>query len=142
VADWDTLPEQEATRIDLSWDPTHSVAWTYEDGTYRRFEGATPHEWIDQDGNQQQIAVDVLVVLQGERYTASGSSGSAVPATNTIGSGPAYVFSQGRVAEGTWSRSDITEPFALTDADGNALTVPAGRPWITIFPTQRPLSWQ
>ncbi|NQV08126.1 DUF3048 domain-containing protein [bacterium] len=142
IGAWDTLPDAEATEISFSWDPTHTNSWVYEDGVYRRFEGSSIHEWIDSDGNQQQIEADVIVVLQGEKYTASGSSGSAVPATNTVGTGPAYVFYQGRVAEGTWSRNDITEPFLLTGADGAALTVPPGMPWINVFPTQRPLSWQ
>lgn len=141
IGAWDELPDAEATRIEFSWDPTHTNSWVYEDGVYRRFEGSSAHEWLDQDGNQQQIAVDVIVVLQGEKYTASGSSGSAVPATNTVGSGAAQVFYQGRVAEGTWSRSDITEPFVLTDATGAPLLVPPGLPWINVFPSQRPITW-
>ena len=58
----------------------------------------------------------LIVVLVGHRYTAyppAGVSGSAVPATDSVGSGNAYILYNGTVQRGTWRRDDIGESFHL-----------------------------
>ena len=101
-------------------------------------------EWMDAEGAREQIAVDVLVVLAGTPYVAApgpGQGGSAVPATETTGSGWVMVFSEGRVIEGTWTRAGYAHPFVLADANGDPLTVPPGIPWISVFPATRTVTW-
>jgi hypothetical protein len=81
-------------------------------------------------------------VLTADAYTARPpGDGTAVPALETVGSGVAYVFAEGKVAEGEWSRRDITEPFTLTDASGQPLVVPPGRPWVAVFPNSETVTW-
>ena len=94
------------------------------------------------DGTPEQIAVDVLVILVGHRYTAyppAGVSGSAVPATDSVGSGNAYILYGGTVWRGTWRRDDIGESFQLVGDDGTTMTVPPGVPWVSLFPDSRTL---
>ena len=52
------------------------------------------------------------------------------------------MFAQGGVAGGTWERDAIDQPFLLRDADGEPLAVPAGIPWISVFPSNRSVSWE
>jgi hypothetical protein len=104
---------------------------------YLRFHGSSPHEWRAEDGTEGQVQADVLVVLVGEEYTAtppSGVVGTPVPATETVGSGDAYVFAYGRVWQGTWERDAFDEPFVLLNEDGTTAVVPPGVPWVSIFP--------
>ncbi|MDF1595018.1 MAG: DUF3048 domain-containing protein [Acidimicrobiia bacterium] len=142
---WDAWPagdRQKATEITLSWSPGLQVMWQWDGERYVRFTGGEPHEWISQEGEAAQIATDTLVVLLARRYTASPSgAGSSVPAMETVGTGRALVFSGGEVEEGVWTRASIEEPFALTKADGSTLTVPPGKPWVSVFPDTRTLSW-
>ena len=46
------------------------------------------------------------------------------------------------VLEGTWERASVDERFELTQSDGSPVVVPAGRLWISIFPSNKTDSWQ
>ena len=137
VAPWDELPDEEATRIDLDFPYDHSISWVFDEGRYLRFEGTREHQWLEgEGGSAQQIAVDVLVVVEGRYYV----SGSGHPSTDTLGTGDAHIFFDGRVLHATWSRDAIDEPFELT-ADGEPVTVPPGLPWITLLPSNSSIDW-
>ena len=139
-----TAGTEQATEIQLAWSNGTTVRWVYDGGRYARFHGDTAHEWVDEAGGGGQIAFDTLVVLTARRYTAllpAGVTGSSVPALDTIGSGNAFAFFEGSVVEGSWSRDTIEEPFALTLADGRTMVLPPGRIWISVFPSDRTVSW-
>ena len=134
-----------ATEITLDWSDFPVVRWVWDGEQYLRFNAETPHGWLDVDGNEDQISTDVLVVLTATRYTASpgaGRSGSSVPAMTTTGTGQALLFYGGVLVEGTWERASIDVPFELSVAGGATMTVPAGRLWVSIFPTNRSLTWE
>lgn len=135
---------EPATEIVFSWSSLQpDVTWKYQGDQYLRFTGANAHTWRSRDGDETgQIAADTLVVLEAPRYNACPSgSGSCVPAQDTVGSGRALVFHGGEVAEGTWARGTDDIPFSLSAADGSTLEVPAGRLWVMVFPTGRPIDW-
>jgi len=141
IAGWDTLPDALAPTIELDWAPGHQVTWRYQDGEYLRWEGSIEHRWVSRDGQSGgQLSADVLVILVGTQYAATGD-GKSLPATETTGSGQAYVFSEGRVMSGTWARASVDDSFTLTADDGSPMTVPPGRPWVQIFPHNRFLDW-
>jgi hypothetical protein len=149
-----------AEEVILDWSDRPEVRWEWTGTEYVRFNGDTPHNYLalpsedDEETDttettepevlEHQIATDTLVVLTATKYWASSSSGagSAVPALDTVGSGTAYVFYGGKVAEGTWERTSADERFELKQGDGTPLVVPAGRIWISIFPNNQTVSWQ
>ncbi len=144
VAPWESLPDEAAEEISLSYAPGTTITWTYDDGVYLRSMGGFSQDWLDAEGARSQISTDVLVVIGGTEYTASppaGSGGSSVPATETTGSGWMLVFTEGTVARGTWTRATYGDPFTFTTEDGEPLTVPPGFPWISVFPADREVSW-
>jgi hypothetical protein len=144
-APWAGPPATTAEQITLGWAPGADVRWRFVDGRYLRFAADVEHHWVDAEGNEGQLAFDVLVVIVGDQYTARpgpGFGGMAVPATETVGSGPMAIFSGGYVVEGTWERDEITEPFRLVDTGGNPVTVPPGRLWISIFPDTESYRWE
>ena len=134
---------EPAAQISTPWDAANRVLWTWDGAVYNRYTNELPHNEIDAEGNEMQITTDVVVVLTADRYTARppDASGSAVPALETVGRGVAYVFADGFVAEGEWSRTDIAEPFTLTDNDGAPMMVPQGRPWVAVFPNSETVTW-
>ncbi len=128
------LPFSDGTRITWRWDGTK----------WRRYHNGGKHEWTDDDGGRGQVSAQVLIVLQGAFYTAydPAGQGNAVPATETVGRGRAHVFADGAVATGFWERRDVNDWFVLTTEDGGPLAVPPGVPWISVFPSQREVTWE
>ncbi len=137
-----TATTETAEDVALSWSgdwPT--VHWVWDGTEYSRFNGTQEHTWVDQEGEGEQITADTLLVLTARRYTASGSSGSAVPALDTVGEGEAYLFYNGEVVEGTWQRETIEEFFELLTVDGEPIVLPPGKLWLNVFPNDRTVSW-
>jgi hypothetical protein len=143
IGTWE-YPSDIAESITMDWSDEVTVVWDYDpaDKRYYREQDGVPHETITRDGVRTQISAEVLVVLAGEFYTAfPPGSGSAVPAIDTAGSGPAWVFARGRVWQGLWQRAQYDDPFALTSPDGSSAVVPPGEPWVSVFPQHRTISW-
>ncbi|MCB1247502.1 MAG: DUF3048 domain-containing protein [Acidimicrobiia bacterium] len=137
-----TESDEEATEIVLDWSAHPPVRWVWNGEVYERFNADVPHPWITKDGDTGIVSTPVLVVITGDRYTASPSgSGSSVPAIHTVGSGPVQVFMNGTVVEGTWSRDADTVPFTLTTDDGSEIVLPPSKIFVAIFPDTRTVSW-
>jgi hypothetical protein len=136
IVQW-SIPETVANEIVLDYSDNVTVTWNWDPDTerYLRTHNGTPHEIIDRDGTAEQIYAEVLVILDGEFYTQfpppEDADWQAVPATETIGSGNAWVFARGAVWEGTWQRSDYDDPFTLLNSDGSETGVPAGFSWVS-----------
>ena len=140
----DFAPTETVESVTLHFSSETTVAWDWDGERYLRTINGEESQWLSRDGETGRISADTLVVLLARRYTASppaGSSGSSVPAMDTVGSGRALVFAEGGMAEGTWRRDSIDDMFELTGPDGEPLVVPAGTPWISIFPNDRTVSW-
>ena len=132
-----------AREIEFDWSSGFQVIWRWDGSRYLRFTGSEPHNSTSPDfETEEQLSADTLVVLFGERYSArSAGSGTAVPATETVGTGSALVFSDGIVHEGTWARDSIEETFTLSGPNGQALPVPPGKLWVVVFPDDRTVEW-
>lgn len=128
---------EEASQATFTFSTTTTTQWTWDGTTYWRSIDGEDSNWLTADGEVERINSDLLLAIVGEQYTATpgaGNAGSSVPATSTIGTGPIYIFSEGRVITGIWEREDPSEPFALTTEDGDVLSVPPGKPWISVVP--------
>lgn len=137
--EWGEDVGESVSAVILDWSTSTDVRWEWDGSAWLRIHDGQQHATVTRDGDASQISADVLVILEAPPYTASSPSGggSAVPALDTVGSGRAVVLGPGRVVEGEWRRDSIAEPFTLTDGDGDPLTVPPGRSWISVFPTGR-----
>ncbi|HEX7096983.1 MAG TPA: DUF3048 domain-containing protein [Acidimicrobiales bacterium] len=70
-----------------------------------------------------------VVVLDVE-YKGSSTAGS--PQAVSVGSGPAHVYLDGRVIDGSWSRESPQSPWVLTDANGAPIKLNPGRTWVQL----------
>lgn len=98
----------------------------------------------DEEGNEERIAMPVLVALYVDQYTASpppGVSGKALPSSVVTGEGEAFVFADGKVVTGTWERETDTDWFTLTDENGETILVPPGKVWISLVPDSSGLEY-
>ena len=131
-----------ANKITIKYSEFTSVIWKLDGDKYSRFiidnysenKEATAHNFISQDGNYSDILkTETIVVIQGPLYKDKTTT---LPSVLTVGVGNVYVFNQGKYIEGTWRRGDITEPFDLTDINGNDIQVPPSTQWVHILPNE------
>ena len=105
-------------QVDYQWNDTLQ-GWA-------RFQAGTPH--VDVDGHQ--IAPQNLVVLF-TKYKASPADPRS-PEAQTVGSGDAWVFTNGSIIPGTWNRPDATKPATLTDGNGQPILLTPGHTWVAL----------
>ena len=131
-----------AERITVKYSEFTTVIWKLDGDKYSRFivdnysdnKEASAHNFISQDGNYTDILKsETIVVIQGPLYKDKATT---LPSVLTVGVGNVYVFNQGNYIEGSWRRGDITEPFVLTDNDGNDIQVPPSTQWVHILPNE------
>ena len=131
-----------ADKITIKYSEFTTVIWKLDGDMYSRFiidnysdnKEATAHNFISQDGNYTDILkTETIVVIQGPLYKDKATTLLSVL---TVGVGNAYVFNQGKYIEGSWRRGDITEPFVLTDINGNDIEVPPSTQWVHILPNE------
>jgi len=129
-----------ADKITIKYSEFTTIIWKLDSDKYSRFiidnysnnKEATAHNFISQDGNYTDILkTETVVVIQGPLYKDKATT---LPSVLTVGVGNAYVFNQGKYIEGSWRRGDISEPFVLTDNDGNDIQVPPSTQWVHILP--------
>ncbi|HVR32974.1 MAG TPA: DUF3048 domain-containing protein [Acidimicrobiia bacterium] len=133
---------ERATEIRLPFSSSLVADWEWTGADYERSTNGAAHDWIDRDGERSRISTDVLVVLQMRTYLAQPPpGGGAARAVESIGSGTAWVFAEGGMVEGSWSRPDSGSGFDLTTDEGDTIEVPAGRVWISFFPSGQTPTW-
>jgi hypothetical protein len=128
----------DASSVDLAVSTgSFAVHYDYDSATntYQRFQGGRPH----QDREQGQISPDVVIALRVNQTLQSNHLYSTIL---TTGSGDVFVFQNGTVTQGTWSRSDALSPLVFTDQSGKVIELNRGQTWVTAVGQGRNISWQ
>lgn len=107
----------------------YNVNFTYDPATntYLRSMGGVPHKDAEA-GTQIMPRVVVVPVLNksihpNRIHTVYG----------TVGSGKVFVFQDGTVTEGTWSKPSRSAQWQLTDTAGTIIKLNPGQTWFTII---------
>ncbi|HSX18243.1 MAG TPA: DUF3048 domain-containing protein [Candidatus Saccharimonadales bacterium] len=97
--------------------------------SYFRFEGGAPHKTItsSSDANAQQLHPKVLIALVMPYSIEADGQHSAY---STYGNGVAYVFEDGGVTQGLWTKANRADQFKFTDASGAPVKLNAGQTWV------------
>ena len=95
-------------------------AWSPERRGWLRWTNGHVHH----DPAGEQLAPTNVIVL-GTDYVASEADRRS-PEAVSLGSGDAWVFTEGRMIEATWSREDRHRPWPLTGRDGTPLVLTPG----------------
>lgn len=139
--------ESGANKITIKYSEFTTVIWKKDGEKYSRFiidayssdKDAVAHNFISQDGNYSDIlSTETIVVIQGALYKDKATT---LPSILTVGIGDLFVFNNGKYTQGTWRRTDITEPFEFYDINQNPIEVPPSSQWIHIFPNEGQISW-
>ena len=117
-----------AKAIDLSISgATYNVHYDYNpaNNSYQRSLAGAAH--VDSNSNAQLSPKVVVAMIIPYGLEADGYHSSY----STIGSGQVYIFQDGVVTTGQWTKPDIKAQISFTDASGKPLKLNPGQTWIT-----------
>lgn len=109
----------------------YQVRWEYdsESNTYLRFNGGEPHEeFLTGD----QLSSKVVVVQFTQEIGPVDKHKHLV--YETIDTGEALIFQDGKVIEGRWSKDSRQDRTIFTDSAGNEIEFTRGQIWIEVLP--------
>ena len=126
-ADGETVPtdSKSAGAVKISMDGVDIMwEWSPENLTFVRSQDDKPHvDMQDVRINAQNVVVVSVV------YTKSGSS----PVAKSVGSGEVWVYTAGKLIQGSWERLDPFKPFAFKDTKGAVIKLTPGRTWVEVI---------
>ncbi len=125
-----------STAVFNFWDvPSFEVKWEYmpEENVYKRYQGGQ----IQVDAGAENVPlVAKNVILQFTKETSFNDQKNHLN-YETVGTGDAFIFLDGRKVEGTWKKPEIRERTKFYDATGNEIKFNRGQIWIQIVPAQK-----
>lgn len=138
-------PAKQPTATSISLNLSSSIynpTFVYNAGTnsYNRSEGGTAQ--IDANTNKQLSPTVVIAIVVPESRGALDASGAYYSDYNPIGSGQAYVFQDGSVTTGTWSKLSNSGQLMFTDAGNQPITLDPGQTWITAVTASSKVSYK
>lgn len=103
--------------------------------SYLRSEGGSPHMDLvsadDKTGVRLRPKVVIAIVVP-QSQGALDASGAYYTDYDDTGSGSAYVFEDGGVSVGAWTKTSETDQIEFTDSAGTPIKLDAGQTWITL----------
>lgn len=116
----------------FAWDEELSGWARWQDGTAHMVMPRHPDGTPNRDVDPVQVAPTNVVVLQ-TRYTGSASDPRSPEAiTVDANGGVALVFTDGHLIRGQWTRSSASQPWQVTDGDGNPVRLTPGQTFIAL----------
>jgi len=120
-----------ATSVTASY-PSATALWTWDGSKYLRTQNGNPDMLMD---NGQASSSNVVVMSVAVQSTAARDShGSVVPLPMVIGTGTVWVFRNGTVVKGVWSRPKLASPLKLVTSKGEPIKLSPGRTWVEVLP--------
>src|SRR4051812_12797836 len=117
--------------------PARSLTATFSGSSSSSFSYGGGH-YENTDGNAAQadrFTPDTVLVLRVQVGDAGyrDPAGNPVPETKMVGSGPAMIFSGGRLVRARWSKPQLDSDVGL-EVKGAPLQLPPGRVWVELVP--------
>ncbi len=81
-------------------------------------------------GEPVQLSPNVVIAIEVDEYTKANKRENI----QTIGSGNAYVFQNGTVTKGSWTKASQTDQITFNDEAGNLIKLTPGQVWIAAIP--------
>jgi hypothetical protein len=138
------------SQVHLDWSITSNIYWRWDKatGTWLRFydnsdgSGAPliqPDLLANGQQNQAQNVVVQVVRIYFLPWLENFEGGHEAVANIAGSSGKAYVFRNGKMIVGTWSRGSLTSPTEFTNAQHQVIPLAPGRTWVEVYPDIAPV---
>lgn len=133
-------PSAQTLRLGFQGYASYKVSWEYNQSanTYQRSVGGSPA--VDRANNQPIVAKTIVVAVMNYKPGLSYPGDLAAKIDN-VGTGKAYVLTDGVVTEGTWSKKSRTERTTFTDLNGAEISFNRGPIWIEVVPPGTPIEF-
>jgi hypothetical protein len=124
-----------ASSITLNFSAGTDVLWKWQPstGTWLHTYSGVPD--VDAATNQPITATNVVVQIVHYSYgpypESPGATGDVE--SKTTGTGPGYVFRNGRAIAVTWHRKDLSAPTTFTSATGQPVGLAPGKTWVELL---------
>jgi hypothetical protein len=132
--------DADAAGVSITYSPRASATydWDAASGAYKRIENGTAH----MAASGAQIAPQNVVIQFVTTRTLGykDQSGTNVVESNVVGSGDAWILSNGRITKGHWSKSSQASVTKYTDSANNPVKLTAGRTWVHFAPVGTPVT--
>ena len=125
-------------RLEITY-PANRIAYRYDraSNTYPRLVGGAPQ--IDAADGQQVAPANVVVMTVVFGPLNDGHPSKQRLEARNVGSGPAWIASNGVTIRGTWRKASIAAPTRFYDGDGREVTLTAGQTFIQVVPPGTPV---
>jgi hypothetical protein len=123
--------------------PYNAIKYTYDRKTNTYLRTVTGEKKETDAGNKVRIApANVIVMRMKFGPLNDGHPGAPRLEATVIGSGPAWIFTNGRTIKGTWKKTAMTKPTRFYDKDGNQVTLTIGQTFVQVIPGTYPFSYK
>lgn len=114
--------------------PQSSIEYRYDKATNTYLRGVSGQsKQIDAADGRRVAPKNVVVMMVSFGPLNDGSNKNRLEAKN-IGSGKAWIATNGRTITGSWKKSSIRGPTRFYDKDGTPVTLTAGQTFIQVMP--------
>jgi len=128
---WVHLPFSDYSDVYWRWSRAHH--------DWLRFHGTVPHTLSN--GEQVHATNVVVQVVNVTLSQITDVNGVHSPFAHVVGHGKAYVFRNGRMVAGTWSRPSLSDITTFTDSHGGVIPLEPGNTWVELFPSSLKVSY-
>jgi hypothetical protein len=115
--------------------PANTITYRYDRATNTYPRSVTGEAaQIDAATGQRVAPSNVVVMLMSFGPLNDGHPNKHRLEAKVVGSGKAWISTNGRTIVGTWKKASLTAPTQFFDADGNPVTLTAGQTFIQVMP--------
>jgi hypothetical protein len=116
--------------------PYNAISYKYDRTTNTYLRSVTGEKKQTDAGTGTRIAPKNVVVMR-MRFGPlnDGHPGAPRLEATVVGSGPAWISTNGRTIKGTWKKASITKPTQFFDAKGNEVTLTIGQTFVQVVTT-------
>jgi Protein of unknown function (DUF3048) N-terminal domain/Protein of unknown function (DUF3048) C-terminal domain len=120
----------------------NAITYKYDRKTNTYLRSVTGESKEKDESDKRRIAPkNVVVMLMHFGALNDGSHKHRLEAT-VVGSGPAWISTNGKTIKGTWKKAGLTKPTLFFDKDGKPVTLTIGQTFIQVMPYGSPMSFK
>ncbi len=113
----------------------NTISYKYDRKTNRYLRSVTGAKAQTDAATDERVApTNVVIMLMSFAPLNDGSSKGRLEA-QYVGSGPAWIATNGRTIKGTWRKDSLQKPTRFFDADGEAVTLTVGQTFVQVMET-------
>ena len=125
-----------AAAVNVNFNPVNTIRYEWSDDGWLRFEADQP--FVSETGDQitvENVLIEEHQVVLSETIVDVAGNPS-LEIADEIGTGRAFLFRDGKVIKGTWSRDDVGDPTTFETKAGDEMVFAPGSIWIELLPSE------